>query len=632
MADPTWFDPPHQYRLAHIEAADRERQHAIYQATVDEVTARRLVEFSGAYPNLAPGVVTAAAASDASLTEPGFAELEIQQVEENADIMRAMGQDRNPIEWGYDTLRGTVRVTTLAFDTLWQELIERPLRAGMAMNRGYGIGEAWDLAGDSVGVRALDQLLKGEPVNIGTGWFAHADSSTLAPATVARLNAGYSLNEAIKNPTQEVLGMPLTQQFEEERNRPETAVVHEETGKMAPTTLGSLLMINVAEPGTVPFEVASTIIDLGAMIYLDPAAAGLKAIGKARAAARILVPDGVRATRLQQNWTPYLNSPETGRTLDYIAGEKNYDRMFGLMRQANPNMPHGYIRRLVDADNREAVKTVLEEAHTAKALTRTITPVSVIGRNFGVSSLRTEAAARLAQIGMGKGTPLAEMGGFAVPISQARQRLQLAGAGGVKLGMGDVTRGTYWGRMMADIGTNMVDFGNPERAMGTFHEFLRSLAFGSETNGTYMYRMSAALDDGIDSVFGVANDALTEWTTIQKARGVDPPPSRSSRTCSNSRTKSAPTCATPSARKPGSPAPRRCSTRTASASPFPPLSVSASSWTAPSCCPTPAWCAGCSPRPTSAGLRTPPGFPSGAGCGPTRSPKRTWSGTSSTTP
>lgn len=241
-----------------------------------------------------------------------------------------------------DGLRGVTRWTALAMHGLYDEVINRPLRTMANMVQGMDVGQAYSESGNAPFAgfgEAASQLLKGEPVNLGTGWLPSSNLARPVQETLAQLDEDAKVFEvgdqrAIEevvgrysdqygyvhpdfiSPTQQQMvfqsqlrdkimaqasdvttplgkaqsqfGMPVTQRQAAEADsvlwNPGTAT----KPQYSQVSIGRVYAGLITEPGTKPFHYASGTGDFLANIFMDPTAGVSKGITAASAAHRAL--------------------------------------------------------------------------------------------------------------------------------------------------------------------------------------------------------------------------------------------------------------------------------------------------------------------------------------------------------
>ncbi len=117
-----------------------------------------------------------------------------------------------------DILRGATRWTALAFNGLYDELINRPLRTAVNVTtRGLDIGEAYAESGNapfaSFGEAIAQGLDPDTHVNIGTGWLPNSQLSTPVSEALAQLQADGEIIGAGDSPERNQLYQNYAQQY-----------------------------------------------------------------------------------------------------------------------------------------------------------------------------------------------------------------------------------------------------------------------------------------------------------------------------------------------------------------------------------------------------------------------------------
>ena len=211
-----------------------------------------------------------------------------------------------------DKAQAFARGTLLAFDALWNEVVARPYRTIVGTMQQAGldpgilafgsptqykpesyegfsfdklgsalgnIGETYEQAGSSAGVRALQTLGAGQNVNIGSGILPVSQLAEETSEYQALITSGVD-PETARQQIQRQLGAPLTHQAEQQR---ETGITYNGLS----VTPGRVFASQWLDPETEPFNLLSGLLDAGINIWADPAAAGIKALSSTRNAYKV---------------------------------------------------------------------------------------------------------------------------------------------------------------------------------------------------------------------------------------------------------------------------------------------------------------------------------------------------------
>lgn len=526
-----WFDDPAsqtQWLMrAYNVTANKQRLASSVIALSDRVP-QLAATISHYYPRLEPGVVAGMAMSQIDPTDPlaqQIALLDEEQRAAQADILRQNPvADIEPIWDGtsiLDGLKGTGRLILGSFDALWEEIVTRPIRALVGQFQGLDYATAYERAGESYLMRAINEWQAGRPVNLGSGILPGSD---LAPATQLMLEQGIPLHIASQNPQQQAMGAPVTQLA---RYQAETGITLTSRGGLTvPVSPGRLLAVTMMEPNTAMFNVVSGLTDLSANIFLDPANLIGAAYGKVKKASNVLVADNMVPGILQRRWTDYLDAAD-GRYVTNLFANMNADedfpRIFGMLmkRQGVPNSELAY--KLWKAQTPDAVRDILWDLGAHGQLEQTLLPTSLYQR--GRLAMTGKYSPHLAPISQALEFPLALLpkrvaGGFEA-YQSARQLTRLSGLGvGVKYGYMD----TWLGRQMSEIGFKAIAIHDLDQGVHDLGEFLSSIGFSMDRIGYWMGRYAEKGPGNVEEAYNIMlRGILPEWGKKLAADGLPQP-------------------------------------------------------------------------------------------------------------
>ena len=274
-----YFTPLEMENMLVQDLDQRRRQRAAMEQRFTEIDAQRLAALSSYYPNLSPGLLTGAALAGLEPTDAQMTSLAIDQTGRDVDLWQSQrneATDEGFISAVGRVFKGVTRGIFLGFDYLWEEGIQRPIRTMVETSRGADWFDAYREAGPSMLNLALRERSAGRPVNLGSGYFPGGD---LGKDTQQRLQSGATFDQAIQNPEQQALGLPIQQQQQQMRER---IKIRSKGGQEVSVTPGRLLAINFSEPNTLPFNMVSGATDFAANIFLDPTNLLFAGVGKAR--------------------------------------------------------------------------------------------------------------------------------------------------------------------------------------------------------------------------------------------------------------------------------------------------------------------------------------------------------------
>lgn len=539
-----WFEPAANDSLALRELYERQAQIDAMQARYNVADARRLAEVASAYPNLHPAFLGASVAAGLG---PGPQLDMLAQQQTMADIAAARSaiesnrDDADEGFWGFNLLddfarfgKGAIRTTFLAFDTAWEELLQRPLRTLVGANQGLSLSQAYEQAGASVGRRALEEWRAGRPVNLGSGFFANSE---LSPETERRmalspLPDGYrgyqNIAEMAANPEQAELGAPITEIAEAERER--IRLTHR-SGTQIPVSPGRLLAVQFVEPGTIPFKTVSGLADIGANIFLDPTNIVTGGISKLKKANSFLLPsatysEGVRPGVLARSWDEWLSSRPGRNVVDFLARNQDYLATHALLKSSNHTVDAGLASALTRESDPQRIATLLTEAASGKYAGRiglnssVLGPQSITGRMLGTNAIISPTIGGI----VGAGRNALRSGQLGIGVREAAsQGYRLGSVGGIGVAMRYTTSGTYLGKMSALVGGRMLSITDLDSGTEDFGELLRSFGFSHNQISKYMQQYSEIEPGEFEGALKVVGSAMREFATKLEAEGIPGP-------------------------------------------------------------------------------------------------------------
>jgi len=335
---PVWQTDPVEDHYHQAYIARRNERMRFFDQASDAETAAKIAAAALSYPYLSAETAVAAVTSGISPTDAEiFNELQARE----ADVTGTAGGATGLLAGIGDVARGAVRWIGMAFEGVYDEAINRPLRTINEWDDGADLGEAYSRSGNapfSMFGESLATLFRGEEVNIGSGWFAESNLSEQVESELGQLLsdskillsddqsakdqvlADYAnrwgvavpqhlsanqqqmillsqtrerIIETASNPntplgrSQAHLGAPISQRqrYESESTLAEINPVGGKqlnNAKYTQVSFGRVLASNIVEPGTEPYHWISGTLDFGANIFLDPA--NLIGAGAAKAA------------------------------------------------------------------------------------------------------------------------------------------------------------------------------------------------------------------------------------------------------------------------------------------------------------------------------------------------------------
>lgn len=240
------------------------------------------------HPTLSANVVTAVGLSGVDWEgQPWLEDLAMRdQVTQDTSIM--------------SKIRGVTRGGLLVAESLWQaSAVSHGLRTATLMNQGKSFEDAYKQAGASWLGRVSREWAKGNPVNIGNGWLPQSTDPLEQPGIGAVIDKavneqGMAYDDAVELGRQWSVtqhGTPITQTYDKVAESTLLAKTVNGQTRYSPVSLGRVAAISVFDPGTVPFQVSSALVDGFARVSgLDPVDVPIKEFGLWRAAKNNIVP------------------------------------------------------------------------------------------------------------------------------------------------------------------------------------------------------------------------------------------------------------------------------------------------------------------------------------------------------
>lgn len=583
MSEARLWPAPYADTLAAQEAADRQRIHARYQAAGNHGLAVRLAELSGTYPSLGGGPLLGAALAGLEPEDPRMAQLAIHHTRLDAEALdglrattlETVGNHGGSI-WSipFDVFKGATRSLFLGFDFLWEELLMRPLRTAVgALGQGMSWEDAYGAAGASTALRALQTALK-DPwgsftpaasrpdaqVNVGSGFFW---GSTLSPETTEALGRGVPIEQAARNPAQELLGAPISQITKQQR---ETGIMLTSHGGVkVPVSPGRLLAINFTEPGSTAFGVLSGLTDLSANIFLDPSNLAFGWISDARKAMSALTPGQLpglvagaeRATIIPGSLADVLYKPAgVDFTQKLATNNVGMDTILRMLKSTQ-----GYVPPEVADDIYKATRTgdpaKVRDAFLAHEPKFHQTPYrsTMLGRTFNTRSGSLFGAPLSSAIGRYGVPTVAQAGlgaaGGAFTAALAGQDpvkgAAIGGAAGLGLSAAGVTRlagggdagaliartqslglavrhnarkaDSYLAWLATSVGAHGYSVRDKPRTLEDFSDNLMLMRLPDATRDELLVRMVRA--KGMPEVYGVVRDSYQKWADQLVEEGIE---------------------------------------------------------------------------------------------------------------
>lgn len=409
-----YFNDPAWESMALIEAEQQRRKAQQTRLAVTPEMAQRAVDMSFLYPQLSGGVVASAAVAGLDPMGPEMQQIAGRSLEVDAMNTYVPALDMPDAEQDPDNLlKKGIRSIFMGFDLLYEDGVKGASRFIQGLIDGVGFDEnvsrSFGFSGTAMHIAAGRA---GVHSNMGTGFLP---DSNIADETLARLEQGADIWEAINNPEQLEMGIPSSLIQRQRVQDPTSAnTMFNSEGQHFAVSPGRLLANTIMEPGSVPFGIFSGIADVASNIFLDPSNALGGFVGDARAATRVLRPNGVRQTVVSgaETWLNRVGIQGGGaftrdvrdyaRTADdwlmsrhgqnitqFLAQNEDflttYEMLASSKRGLTPNV--GLARSITDATDAGDVANLIRDAVNKGELNHIIGRQSMLGRAIGSSGI-----------------------------------------------------------------------------------------------------------------------------------------------------------------------------------------------------------------------------------------------------
>ena len=486
-----FFDDPAWENMALAEIEDRRNSARIASSQVTPDLARNVADLSFVYPKLSGGVVTGMAlagvaplSDDANYIDRRNAELEAAGIATAPDRVgfwdAGLGR----------AFKGFTRGTFTFFQSLYDEAIKGSASWLYGIGQGMSPGDAAAGSfGFSPGAIAAAQLLKGQDVDLGEGFFA----------------GGRTTEIGLQAQAQRGVRLAGTEDLVDDR-------FAETPGARGGLTVtpGRVVASTVTEPGTTSFGLFSGALDFASNIFLDPANKAGGWVGDWRRANKALIGGGARKSVLARPVDDWLASRHGENVAEFIAKTDDYYTLHGLFRKnaKESNVDARFIEALRSTTDTTQVKTLLSEAAKgagggAGVLTELPVRQGIIGRPFGTSGLAGIVARGLGQSG---GT---------VDVLGLRQAIKV-----------NRESSTWLGRMSAEVGATMLRVEDVSGSVDDFGQWLQAAGFAPERIGHYMSQMAQLKSGGIETgaaMYGIVKGATKEFGEQLVKEGIPAP-------------------------------------------------------------------------------------------------------------
>ena len=445
-----WVDPDAELQLLF----DQEREIKETEIVKNQITKSQgfhTSQLASELGNVMPsGAIIASGLSELAIQAPEIKQVVDSYLEQQASLSKRIR----------DAGRSFVRTAFVAADSLAEAVIKRPFQAAAATHVQRGDNPILALGGPLLGFltdpftrdegeesfykkyrenkeqlgktvfgRAIEELVAGNNVNLGAGFFGNSDvaeNMDIFRAIVDSTDDEQVIAQA-RNIIEEQLGKPITIEERQDVN----SLLAQDGYILSP---GTVVAANVYEPGTKAFNIMSGTIDFGVTAGLDPlnfVGAGIGKIGKAKKAFKTgeslqgvgIIDKAIRKSVHSPTADDYfLRGP--GRNIAELMGKetnvKNIQKMFGKNRDS---IPHEIYRELADA-NTEGVINTLRREISRGTITERFDPTSAIFNGKFSTTLGKMFDPEFADLGLKavvkkrwEGTPILRMMGDLPPVN-----------------------------------------------------------------------------------------------------------------------------------------------------------------------------------------------------------------------
>jgi len=187
------------------------------------------------------------------------------------------------------------------------------------LNRVYGggVGEKFKQARDAYGVNefrlALEQSRQGKPLNLGTGYIPKSIDPTQTQVYLDEIRRGKSQSQATQAAVNRY-GLPITQLYDLREDRYKYTTKEGTSVNISP---GRIVAVQMAEPGSLGYNVVSGIVDGVFRLAGDPTNLALMYGAGVKTAMRTLISANQKAIKSASPTTTFLKSFLPGKTGRY---------------------------------------------------------------------------------------------------------------------------------------------------------------------------------------------------------------------------------------------------------------------------------------------------------------------------
>ena len=291
-----FFDNPSQEKDLYKEIYDRQTNYKRTKESVLLDDSVRASSISKMYPNFSPDVISA---------------LTLLQVKPEAEVLAevsariAENNQRSILQKTGNGFKAGIRLGLLGLEDAYRSWVDRPINSFIASTFGdqakdLTFQDAYAQSGKSTVRQAVNQLRQGKRVNLGDGFLPDSDefdaqnpNSKFYEEYQYMVKKGMDSDRAAQQ-ISDYLGDPITDldlRAQEESGAFTITTRGSDGNQVAmPISLGRATANLFMEPGSKGFNAVSGLIDMGKIMFLDPAnyfGLGIKALTKNK---RLLAP------------------------------------------------------------------------------------------------------------------------------------------------------------------------------------------------------------------------------------------------------------------------------------------------------------------------------------------------------
>jgi hypothetical protein len=507
-----WPDPSRE-RALEAAADEYQRRMEALDRIVTAQRAQQVALMAQTYPTMSSQLaqgVTAAGAEGVNSTLAALVTREARVVEGEKKSGGVWGWLTRNIGGGLATARDAVFNTAkaglrgffLGAEGAWEELLARPFRTGVAaLTQGRtDFANLYNEAGNSALTLAIQDLMAGREVNVGSGFLPGSDNPTETDRYEELIEQGMSEEEA-RLQVEEEIGRPVT---EISRQQAETLRFRGQ-----PISPGRVLAGVFVEPGTKPYHLLSGLVDAAARLALDPTARTLRGLSFARKGAKMfgavetvpgeagtaglaarnfaagLIP-GVRKTVRAQSVDAWLAGKDGRRVCEVVAnttGDDAFSLIKDLLQRGNPTSVNRHlIADLVKETDPQKVSAILRP-HLGRTVLEKPVNTTLWGQ-LGLPSLSRGVGGAVAG-------DWGQLGGFGVAVKHR-------------------VAGTILGRVFEKMPGRHIRLEDMDDGLNDLDDFMVSAGFGAARRSGYLADWANLKTGDYTGAYKVMKDVMHE--------------------------------------------------------------------------------------------------------------------------